>query len=67
MDFLQIAKGTGQIVPSAISSIASGGTGAVVGVLGKSAVTKTGRAAAKTSTDGLIKTMRGTATPMKKN
>jgi len=65
--FTQIAKGTGQIVPSAISSIASGGTGAVVGVLGKSAVTKTGRAAAKKLVqDGLIKTMRGTATPDEK-
>lgn len=62
--FTQIAKGTGQIVPSAISSIASGGTGAIVGILGKSAVTATGRAAAKKLVqDGLIKTMRGTATP----
>lgn len=60
----QIFKGTGQIVPSAVSSIASGGTGAIVGMLGKSAVTATGRAAAKKLVqDGLIKTMRGTATP----
>ena len=65
--FTQIAKGTGQIVPSAISSIASGGTGAVVGVLGKSAVTKTGRAAAKKLVqDTLSRTARGTATPDEK-
>lgn len=66
--FTQIAKGTGQIVPSAISSIASGGTGAVVGVLGKSAVTKTGRAAAKKLVqDTLSRTARGTATPDEKD
>jgi len=63
----QILKGSGQIVPSALSSIASGGTGAVVGVLGKSAVTKTGRAAAKKLVqDTLSRTVRGTATPDEK-
>ena len=42
--FMQIGKGTGEIFPSAISSIAGGGIGGITAVLGKAVISKGGRA-----------------------
>ena len=65
--FMQIGKGTGEIFPSAISSIAGGGIGGITAVLGKAVISKGGRAVAnRIVKDALQKTADGTADAMEK-
>ena len=65
--FMQIGKSTGEIFPSAVSSIASGGIGGLAAVLGKTAVTKTGKSIAnRIVKDALKNTADGTADAMEK-
>lgn len=65
--FMQIGKSTGQLFPSAVSSIASGGTGALVAVLGKAGISKAGKAVAnRIVKDALKNTADGTADAVEK-
>lgn len=60
--FMQIGKSTGEIFPSAVSSIASGGIGGITAVLGKTALSKGGKAVAnRIVKDALKNTAEGTA------
>jgi len=60
--FMQIGKGTGEIFPSAVSSIASGGVGGVAAVVGKAGLSKVGKSVAnRIVKDSLQKTADGTA------
>ena len=60
--FMQIGKGTGELFPSAVSSIASGGIGGVAAVLGKTVLSKSGKAVAnRIVKDALKNTAEGTA------
>ena len=60
--FMQIGKSTGEIFPSAVSSIASGGIGGITAVLGKTALSKGGKAVAnRIVKDALKNTADGTA------
>lgn len=65
--FMQIGKGTGEVFPSAISSIASGGVGGVAAVVGKAGLSKVGKSVAnRIVKDSLQKTADGTADAMEK-
>ena len=60
--FMQIGKSTGELFPSAVSSIASGGIGGITAVLGKTALSKGGKAVAnRIVKDALKNTADGTA------
>jgi hypothetical protein len=60
--FMQIGKSTGEIFPSAVSSIASGGIGGITAVLGKTVLSKGGKAVAnRIVKDALKNTAEGTA------
>ena len=65
--FMQIGKSSGEIFPSAVSSIASGGIGGIVAVLGKTAISKAGKSIAnRIVKDALKSTADGTADAMEK-
>ena len=65
--FMQIGKGTGEVFPSAISSIASGGVGGVAAVVGKAGLSKVGKSVAnRIVKDSLQKTADGTADAMER-
>ena len=60
--FMQIGKSTGELMPSAISSIASGGIGGIGAVLGKTAISKASKSIAnRIVKDALKNTADGTA------
>ena len=60
--FMQVGKGTGELFAPAVSSIASGGIGGITAVLGKTALSKGGKAVAnRIVKDSLQKTADGTA------
>ena len=65
--FMQIGKSTGQLFPSAVSTIASGGTGGIAVVLGKAGVSKAGKVVAnRIVKDALKNTADGTADAVEK-
>ena len=65
--FMQIGKSTGQLFPSAVSTIASGGTGGLAVVLGKAGVSKAGKVVAnRIVKDALKNTADGTADAVEK-
>jgi hypothetical protein len=60
----QVSKGTGQLLPYAVTSISSGVVGGIAALLGKGALTTaTRKAAEKIVKDALRKTANNTATP----
>ena len=60
--FMQVGKGTGELFAPAVSSIASGGIGGITAVLGKTALSKGGKAVAnRIVKDALKNTADGTA------
>ncbi len=60
----QAAKGTGQVLPSAALSIASAGTGAIAGVVGRGVLNQVNRQAAKRIIkDSVDRTVQGVADP----
>lgn len=65
--FLQLGKGTGELFPSAVTSIASGGIGGLTAVIGKAGLSKVGKAVAnRVVKDSLQKTAEGTADAVEK-
>ena len=65
--FMQIGKGTGELFPSAVTSIASGGIGGLTAVIGKAGLSKVGKAVAnRVVKDSLQKTAEGTADAVEK-
>ena len=62
--FNQVASGTGQLVPSVVSTISGAGVGSIAMILGKEALKQSSRAAAKNIIkDSLAAVARKTATP----
>jgi len=62
--FTQVASGTGQLVPSVISTISGAGVGSIAMLTGKQALTQSSRAAAKNIIkDSLVAVSKNTATP----
>lgn len=60
----QVAKSTGQLMPSVVSSFAGAGIGGIAAAVGKGVVTKAGRhAAQRIVTDSIKRVAAGTATP----
>ena len=60
--FTQIAKGTGQVLPSAVSTIASGGTAGLAAVVGRAALSKgSKKVAEKLVKDSVERTAKGVA------
>jgi hypothetical protein len=60
--FMQVGKGTGELFAPAVSSIASGGIGGITAVLGKTVLSKGGKAVAnRIVKDALKNTAEGTA------
>ena len=65
--FMQIGKSGGELFPSLVSTIASGGTGGVAAVLGKAALSKSGKVVAnRIVKDALKNTADGTADILEK-
>jgi hypothetical protein len=62
--FNQVASGVGQLVPSAVSTVAGAGVGAVTAVAGRAILGSSSRAAAKKIlSESLEKVAKGTASP----
>lgn len=65
--FMQVGKSGGEVFPSLVSTIASGGTGGVAAVLGKAAISKAGKVVAnRIVKDALKNTADGTADALEK-
>ena len=65
--FMQVGKSGGEVFPSLVSTIASGGTGGIAAVLGKAAISKAGKVVAnRIVKDALKNTADGTADALEK-